>query len=70
MLELFRALMLALSLTLAGPNMGCDKPAGTETYCWVVDGSHTTILTSGNVRRYWPKIMYRYGLKPISAYRR
>jgi hypothetical protein len=69
MLELFRTLMLALSLTLAGPNMGCDRQPGRETYCWLVDGNTTTILTPRNIEYHWPKLIRRWGLKPIETYR-
>ena len=70
MLELFRVLMFALPLTLAGPNMGCDREPGRERYCWVVDGGRTTVLRPGNVVQEWPRLMRRWGVKPISIYRR
>lgn len=70
MLELFRILMFVLSLTLAGPNMGCDRAPGRETLCWLVDGGKTTILTPRNIEQHWPKFVRRWGVKPIDAYRR
>lgn len=63
MLEMFRALILLLSLSAAGPHMGCNQPPGRETVCWVVDSGRVQYLTPANIQSRWPKLAERWGVK-------
>lgn len=63
LLEIFRALMLVLAMSSAGPHMGCNYPPGRETICWVVDNGRTQYLTPWNIQRHWPKLANRWQAK-------